>query len=278
MFGSVIMEHRSLYEMIKYLEYGTRLHIGVTFLGKYYNEKLELPFEQTIHSSPVCGEMKLRVGGFQKCFKCRNMAIKKAVNTKESFGGLCINGVYEYTRPVIIDGSVLCIIFIGNILDNGKGTDKLRKKLENKAYLLDSMESDFGIGRCIAAADLVESYIRMLMEKYPKISENMRNEKLIENIKTYVKSNLEFDIDLGAVAQMFHYNERYFGRLFKAETGKAFSDFLNEQRLERAKHLLESTDETVIDISGRVGFNNVTYFNRLFKKAYGVTPLGWRKK
>jgi len=272
------MEYSGLYELIKQIQYGTKLHIGVCFFGKDYSEKLEIPQDHTIHSSVVCDEFKIYKGSFPKCFRCRNMALKKAVDTRTSFGGLCINGVYEYTRPVVADDTVVCVIFIGNILDDGKGREKLRTKLGDREYLMFEMEENFGIEKCESAADLLESYIRLLMEKYPKASESRRTARLIENIKSYAEANMEFGIDLGHMAQMFHYNERYLGRLFKAETNRSFNDYLNDIRLKRAAHMLKNSDETVIWISNKVGFNNVTYFNRLFKRTYGQTPTEYRLK
>ena len=88
------MVYNSLLDLITYLQYGTKLHIGVLFFGNYGNEKCILPSEQTIHASKICDEFKGRDGGLEKCFRCRNAAIRKAHCTKTVFGGLCINGVY----------------------------------------------------------------------------------------------------------------------------------------------------------------------------------------
>lgn len=58
---------------------------------------------------------------------CRNAAIKKAMRLKKEFGGFCINGVYEYIHPVIINDYVACIIYIGNIFFNEQCPDKFKK-------------------------------------------------------------------------------------------------------------------------------------------------------
>ena len=76
---------------------------------------------------------------------------------------------------------------------------------------------------------------------------------------------------------IFHYNEEYLGRLFKKETHMSFSDYVSKQRIERAKRLLIETNDSVVSIAVKVGFNNVTYFNRVFKKYLNMTPLEFRK-
>lgn len=266
------MEYSTLYDLIKYLEYGTKLHIGVLFLGNYGNEKCILPFSHEIHTGAACEKFKSK--NFKRCFKCRNLAIKKALATKKSFGGLCINGIYEYTRPVIIDNEIACIIYIGNILEPEKGYLKISKNTDKS--LLDTLEKDFDAKKCEEAGELIESYIRILLEKYSK-NYSGKN-PLIENIKSYINSNLEFNIEISRIAEIFHYNEKYLGRLFKKETNQTISNYTNTQRLLKAKTLLENTNDTIIGISSSAGFNNVTYFNRIFKKSFGITPSEYRTK
>ncbi len=267
------MEFSTLYDMITYLQYGTNLHIGVLFFSNYGNEKLWLPHKHNIHSSIICDEFKINYDSYKKCFGCRNLVLNKAIRTKTAFGGLCINGLFEYTHPVIINNEVACIIFIGNILDKEKGYHKLLKNLGDKASLIHSTENDFSIEKCKAVSALLESYILLLLEKYPSAASN----SLIENIKSYIDTHCEFNLKISHVAEVFHYNEQYFGRLLKKETNMSFNDYVNFRRLEKAKELLKNSDDTIINISLKAGFNHVTYFNRLFKRRFGVTPTQYRK-
>ena len=266
------MEYSKLYDMINYLQYGTKLHIGVLFLGSYGNDMVKLPHRQEIHTGILCEEFKSK--NFNRCYRCRNRAIYKAIKTKTDFGGVCINGIYEYTRPVIINNEVASIIFIGNIFEQEKGYPTLKLHINERTWLFDTLEKNFPEEKCKELGKILESYIRVLLENYTAKSES---NPVIENIKNYIEDNLEFDIKTAHVAKIFHYNEQYFGRFFKKETGKSFSNYLSCRRLERAALLLESTDNTVLDIANKVGFNNVTYFNRTFKNVYGLTPTKYRK-
>lgn len=269
------MEYNSLLDLITYLQYGTKLHIGVLFFGNYGNRKCILSHKQTIHASRICDEFKSREGGLERCFRCRNTAIRKAHRTKEAFDGLCINGVYEYTRPVVIGKDVACIIYIGNILEETKGYEKLRKNLADKDYLLDSLEKNFTYEQCEVVGSLLETYIRTLLANIP--SENLNNfNPLVENMKSYIETNLEYNIKISQFAKMFHYNEQYLGRLFKKETQMSLISYISKQRIERAKILLKESDDSVINIALKTGFNSVTYFNRVFKKHLKMTPSDFR--
>ena len=68
-------------------------------------------------------------------------------------------------------------------------------------------------------------------------------------------------------------SQSHFMRWFKKMTGQGFTAYLNDHRLNLAAELLRITDATVLDIAGRVGFDNLSYFNRLFKRRYGMTGI-----
>lgn len=271
------MEYISLHDFINCMQYGTKLHIGVLFFGDYGNEKCILPHEQQIHAGKICTEFKIHKRGYERCYACRCAAIQKAMHIKKAFGGLCINGIYEYTRPVVIDNNIACIIYIGNILEETKGLEKLRKNLSGKENLLNTLEKNFPFEMCETFGALIENHIRILLNYVPATSTPVFK-PLIENIKSYIEANLEYNIKLSNLANAFGYNEQYIGRLFKKEMHMNFSEYVNMQRIRHAKILLKETTESVIIISMSVGFNNVTYFNKMFKKHTGITPLEYRNK
>ena len=264
-----------LYELIRQIEYGTKLHIGVLFFQDYGNAACELPHPHVIHESPLCDTFKsARRNSFFRCVRCRNLALEKAMTEKQPFGGVCVNGIYEYTHPLVIGDEVAAIIFVGNILDRERGLPKLRARLGGEDRL-DTLEADFSPERCRAVAETIDGYVRFLLEKFP--DESPAEKPLIKNIRRYIDENLSFGTDIRHIASAFHYNPRYLCRLFKKETGVALGDYLTTERLRRAKELLKTTAHTVTEIATEVGFNNVTYFNKLFKNAFGVTPTAYRK-
>lgn len=264
--------YANLSELITFLEYGTKLHIGVLFFGNNGREALHLPYQSTIHASPVCDEMKSHHNGFSRCYRCRKAAIAAALDRKCGFGGLCINGVYEYTHPILWEGEVMGIVFIGNILP--PNSKKITHRLGTKCDLLDTMERNFSAERCERVGVLIEAYVRMLLQLAPK--EQTDFEPLVENLKRYIEDNLEYTLDLSLLARMFHYNEKYLGRLFKRKTGESFSAYVNARRVERACRMLQGGSDSITAIAIRVGFNSVSYFNRCFRARMGMSPVQYR--
>ena len=74
------------------------------------------------------------------------------------------------------------------------------------------------------------------------------------------------------------FSASHFMRWFRQMTGQSFVAFLNEYRLNTAAEALQTTDETVLTIASRCGFENLSYFNRAFKAHFGMTPRDYRKK
>lgn len=270
------MEHEKLSALIDALEKGTKVHISIVFLNHYGNDMTARPLTYSIHNTAVCNAAKSAPGGLDSCIRCRNIVLEKCIRYQKSFGGLCAKGVYEYCRPVIKDGIVVSVIFVGNILmDNVHQRLKLRQHV--KTSLLKTMEQDFTVEECIRIANLIETYILFLLDLYGDTREKPFN-SLIENIKTYIEENLLQEISMDNLASFFGYNKKYLGRLFKEKTGVSISEYCNNRRVSIAKKLLSNSSLHIADIAGQCGFNNVTYFNRAFKKITGLSPKGYRSR
>ncbi|HCU30856.1 MAG TPA: hypothetical protein DIC57_10810 [Sphaerochaeta sp.] len=80
------------------------------------------------------------------------------------------------------------------------------------------------------------------------------------------------------VSEMIGMNASYLGKLFKRNTGTTFIEFLHMVRMDAACHLLATTDLQIVDIVSSVGFSDVPYFYKVFKKANGCTPITYRQQ
>jgi two-component system, response regulator YesN len=132
--------------------------------------------------------------------------------------------------------------------------------------------ADFGNLRDIER--YIVSLIRRVSESGNIVSKDTK--LLIPKIEEYLKNNFHKDISLDDMAQRYNINVKYLSRIFKNITGRNFSDYLFEIRINKAKELLEETKFTVHDIAISVGYGDPQYFHRIFKKHYGVTPNEYR--
>lgn len=93
----------------------------------------------------------------------------------------------------------------------------------------------------------------------------------------HIENNYASSIRIEEAAKLSGFSQSHFMRFFKESFGVSFITYLNDYRLSMAARLLLSTDDSVLSISQKVGFENLSYFNRSFKKKYNKTPRGYRK-
>ena len=89
--------------------------------------------------------------------------------------------------------------------------------------------------------------------------------------------SLDGEVSLHALAEKAGVGESYLSARFREETGKTFSSWLREKRVERAKDLLVRKELSIAQVAEQIGMLDVSYFIRVFKKETGVTPGEWRK-
>lgn len=104
-----------------------------------------------------------------------------------------------------------------------------------------------------------------------------KNEQKIKYVLTQIEMNYGKELTIEDVAEECGYSASHFMRWFKEHTGFSFNGYLIEYRLNRAADKLRNTDETIINIASDTGFENLSNFNRLFKKRFLMTPSEFRK-
>ena len=94
----------------------------------------------------------------------------------------------------------------------------------------------------------------------------------------YIDLHLTEDCSLQQLAREMNMTANYLGQVFKRETGKPYTQYITELRIDRAKSLLLSGDMSISDISNALGFNDYFYFLKTFKRVTGVTPKQYRQE
>ena len=103
---------------------------------------------------------------------------------------------------------------------------------------------------------------------------NIINTKVTDKVKlvlNYIHDNYSNNISINTLANICDYSEYHFMRFFKKHIGMTCIQYINNYRLEKASLLLNSTSKPIMDISLEVGFDNLSYFNKLFKNKYNLT-------
>jgi len=107
---------------------------------------------------------------------------------------------------------------------------------------------------------------------------NTAKSRRIEKVNEYIQENLYQNIKIKEVAELVNMSETAFSHFFKKRTQRSFSDYITDLKVgNAARHLIE-TEKNISEICYECGFNNISNFNRIFKKKLGLTPSDFRSQ
>ena len=107
------------------------------------------------------------------------------------------------------------------------------------------------------------------------LSTDDQGDKVVWQVLRYVESNYAGG-SFAELTEQLHYDSSWLSREIKRKTGKTYTQLVQEKRLAQAAFLLRNTNRNVSDIAAAVGYENVSYFHRLFAAAYGKSPRHYR--
>lgn len=111
---------------------------------------------------------------------------------------------------------------------------------------------------------------------YAKVEVESDSRRVLK-VKNFIAKNYMDEIRLSTLAEIAGMSPSAFSRFFKLHTGRNLSDYIIEQRLGYASRLLVDTTDSIAEISYKSGFNNLSNFNRIFKKRKGCSPSEFRE-
>ena len=116
-----------------------------------------------------------------------------------------------------------------------------------------------------------------LMNHMDKMETDAASEqqKFIIQVLSYVEEHYKSG-ELTELAEELHFDIYWLSKEIRKRTGKTYTDLVQAKRLSQAAYLLRTTAMNVIDISMAVGYDNISYFHRIFQKKYGMTPRRYR--
>ncbi|HBT65129.1 MAG TPA: hypothetical protein DEB10_10770 [Ruminococcaceae bacterium] len=104
----------------------------------------------------------------------------------------------------------------------------------------------------------------------------VKHSNVVYKVMQYVKANYNQKISLDDIARHVYLSRSYLSSIFKEETGKSLFSYINEVRIEKSKIFLLDDSVSLVDISSMCGFEDQSYFTKVFKKATGLSPKKYR--
>lgn len=100
----------------------------------------------------------------------------------------------------------------------------------------------------------------------------------LKNVLDYIEIHLSEPISVSELAKLCYFSDYHFMRFFKKHMNMTCIEYINNLRLEKSVELFEQGNHSILDVSLSVGFHNLSYFHRAFKKKYHMTPLSFIKE
>jgi len=147
---------------------------------------------------------------------------------------------------------------------------------------LDKISSEFALQ--IEGISTITNIQNMMSEMFHAYCRLVKKHSLknyspaVGKIITIVEADLTANLSLNALAKTLNVSASYLSTLFKKETGKTLTDYVNGRRVEYAKKLLKTTTLQIQTIAGLCGIDDVHYFSKMFKNTVGLTPKAFREE
>ena len=274
----ISIDTKKLKDLIKAFYDFTGIKVAV------YNNNFEEILSYPATHSPFCTLVRKNK---DCCFECQKSAegmCRKCGDEKRVIIENCHAGLVEAVAPITDGISVIGYIMFGQVtnienkddlfeLVNTKGKifgfkpEVLKKSLEQILYYSDSQLDD--------ASKILEAlagYIVYSKLLYP--SEDDTGRKIVE----YIRANLEEDLCIKALCKKFYLSKTEIYKLLKSYMPEGIADFVKKERIEKAGQLLRQTRMTSVQVAEAVGFADVNYFLRVFKKIKGISAGQYRKR
>lgn len=240
------------------------------------------------HFTPICSIIRGSECGSKLCVASDNI-YTECMKTGKSLVYRCHAGFIDIAVPLFVNRKFIGCLTAGQIL-NEQPTEKSYLEFRRKTSYLQRNDSDlrklYFSAKVLTPAQ-IEALVELLtlagnyiVESESRITflESAVEKGTVSAARSFMEKSYRQSITVADVARHVYQSESYFSHRFKSETGVSPVQYLNRWRIQKAKELLESSSMRITDIAMQTGFQNLTHFNRIFRKFEGKSPTDYRKK
>ena len=195
--------------------------------------------------------------------------------------GVSIYSIKDFEYEIETDPNCLyCFERILELNSNREIKNSDPKTYDNRPTLQDFIKQNDSLNtkELLETQGILTTLLSKFITNQKLNNDHVTPNKAINQIQNYINENLHNTITIEELANKCHYSTDYFSRLFFKTHGIRPNKYIQTKRIERAQLLLLTTISPLKEIAHKVGFENLAYFSRTFKKHTGKTPAFFRKE
>lgn len=231
--------------------------------NKAANRKIEMLRDSDISKYPIEKENELI-----SCVKVgNNNGAKDILNELLSAIFLDSSGNNDLIKARVME---LLVVISRAAIEAGASTDKLfilNNRFISELYKMDKFEDI-----CMAIVRALDEFLDTVY-----VMPNIKNAKNLSTALEFIRQNYTESLTLDKVSKVVYLSPYYLSHLFREELDITFVEYLTRVRIERAKYLLKNDTVPIITVASNVGYEDPSYFSKVFKRNTGFSPNQYRK-
>ena len=227
-------------------------------------------------SDSFCKCVQNNPEGRMLCACSDRAMIDKCAAERKPVSHICHAGLLDTVVPILKNKIICGYIVIGRVRPEKK-PDGIYEKLDWLGCEKKELEEKYAEMPYISESRL-DSLTRLISTIVFDKAIEIDYDDFISRITNYIDDNLAAPLTIDDLCLNLFVSKNYLYKSFRSFYSCTVNEYITARRVEKAKELLRDTGESVRRISEEVGFNNYTYFSRLFKNVTGISPNKYRKK
>lgn len=276
-----IVTRRKLLELDKLIT--VRPHTRFVSFPEHTHDYIEIVYMCSGSTTHIVNDKEIRLTAGELLFLSRHARheILRAEENDIAVNFIVLPEFFENTLSVIGDEETPLKKFISDSLTGGGGPDYLHFMVSDVIPVQNLVENliwtllhDIGYKRSIYRTTMELLFLCLLGNADYLVYDKSEDGAVLQVLR-YIENNYR-DGSLSEAARLLHYDFYWLSREIKRKTGRTYTEIVQDKRLSQAVFYLINTNMKISDIAIAVGYDNISYFHRLFSAHYGVSPKKYR--
>ncbi|MDD2374385.1 MAG: PocR ligand-binding domain-containing protein [Eubacteriales bacterium] len=273
---SLIIAHDQMLELLR--DFNKLTGIRIVVFDDNLNEILTYP---KAHSK-ICSLIREQSGRYACCEECNRRSFETCRQSDRLVIYKCHAGLIEATCAIKLNGVVVGYIMFGQITESTDKKQLAQQMIEHfqisteeaeRWYQAVSETKTKSFSQVKAASKILEACTYYVLQKDLVA---LRHERLVDKINAYIDDNLGRNITVADLTADFSISRTKLYEILNQQLGIGIAEYIKRKRMERARQLLIETEMRIAEIAGLLGYDDYTYFSRVFRKEYSLSPRQYR--